>query len=151
MRFGADVNEVVLDTDTLDLPLPRADARTAALAEVQCAQLLETRHARTATAGAVRQRLLRDPSAPPSMVEVAAVRHVTERTLRRQLEAEGTSFRQLLDEVREALAHELLLEAGLSVEQTARRLGFAEPASFVHAFRRWTGTTPGGYRDAHRR
>ncbi|MEX1178547.1 MAG: AraC family transcriptional regulator [Nitriliruptor sp.] len=151
VTFGASVNEVVIDAAALDTPLPRADARTAALAEAQCEQLLDVRLARAGTAGAVRQRLLHDPSDPPTMAEVAAERHVTERTLRRQLAAEGTSFRHLIDEVRSALAHELLVEAGLTVDQTARRLGFVEPASFVHAFRRWTGTTPGAYRDLRRR
>jgi AraC-like DNA-binding protein len=152
VTFGADRNEVVLTAGSpLDAPLPRADVRTATAAAAQCERLLEQRRRRLGVSGEVRQRLLRDPTHPPSMEEVAAERHVTERTLRRQLRAEGTGFRQLLDEVREALAHELLAVAGLGVEQTAGRVGFAEPASFVHAFRRWTGTTPGAYRDAHRR
>lgn len=151
VTFGAEINEVVLPAALLDAPRPRADARAAALAEAQCRQLLEDRRQRVGVAGEVRQRLLRDPSQPPTMAEVAAERHVTERTLRRQLATEGATFRQLADEVREALAHELLVAADLSVEQTAARLGFAEPASFVHAFRRWTGTTPGAYRDARRR
>lgn len=148
--WGTEVNRIVLPPMLLDAPLPSADARTAALAEAQCRQLLESRRQRVGTAGEVRARLLRTPADPPAMAEVAAERHVTERTLRRQLAAEGTSFRALLDEVREALARELLVAAGLGVEQTAARLGFAEPASFVHAFRRWTGTTPGAFRDARR-
>jgi AraC-like DNA-binding protein len=152
VTFGADRNDVVLTTEaSLDTPLPRADARAAASAAAQCERLLEQRRQRLGVAGEVRHRMLRDPAHPPSMEEVAAERHVTERTLRRQLRAEGTGFRQLLDEVRGALAHELLVVAGLGVEQTAGRVGFVEPASFVHAFRRWTGTTPGAYRDAHQR
>lgn len=150
--FGVEVeheaacDELLLSARTLDDPLPRADARTAALAAAQCAQLLSERRARAGVAGAVRDRLLQDPTRVPPLAQLAAERGVTERTLRRQLAAEGTGFRQLHDEVRELLAHELLLEAGLSVEATARRLGFAEPASFVRAFRRWTGQTPGAYR-----
>jgi AraC-like DNA-binding protein len=146
--FGASVNEVAFPAVALDAPRPRADARTAALAEAQCEQLLDERTQRVGVAGEVRHRLLRDPATPPTMAEVAAERHVTERTLRRQLAEAGVGYRQLVDEVRGALAHELLVVAGLSVEQTARRLGFVEPASFVHAFRRWRGTTPGAYRDA---
>lgn len=150
VTFGAGADEVVLPAASLDTPRPRADARTAAAAVAQCEQLLAERRQRVGTAGEVRGRLLRDPSRPPTMAEVAAERHVTERTLRRQLAAEGVRYRQLVDEVREALAHELLVVAGLSVEQTASRLGFADPASLVHAFRRWTGTTPGAYREARR-
>ena len=84
----------------------------------------------------------------PDMATVAAERHVTERTLRRQLADEGVGFRSLVAEIREALATELLGGTGLTVEQTAHRLGYADPAAFVHAFRRWTGTTPGAWRDA---
>lgn len=148
---GADVDELVLPADALDRPLPRADARTAALAESQCAALLAERTARDGVSEAVRRRLLVDPSAPPSLEEVAHERGVTARTLRRQLRDEGTGWRALHDEVRSTLAHQLLVVAGLGVEATASRLGYAEPASFVHAFRRWTGTTPGRYRDRARK
>jgi AraC-like DNA-binding protein len=44
------------------------------------------------------------------------------------------------------MANELLTSAGLTVEQTARQLGYADTSSFVHAYRRWTGTTPGQLR-----
>ena len=71
------------------------------------------------------------------------------RSLRRHLDAEGTSFRQLLEEAREALAEEMLT-SGLTVEQTARRLGYNEPGSFSHAFRRWTGIRPADYSRTHR-
>jgi AraC-like DNA-binding protein len=82
------------------------------------------------------------------MARVAAELAIDERTLRRHLSAEGTSFRALADEVREALAHELLTTAGLTVEETAQRLGFHDAAGFSRAFRRWTGTTPGSLRAA---
>jgi AraC-like DNA-binding protein len=63
--------------------------------------------------------------------------------LRRRLAESGTSFQELLDEVREALAQELLTT--LAVEDVALRLGYAEASSFIHAFKRWKGVTPAVY------
>jgi AraC-like DNA-binding protein len=97
----------------------------------------------------VRSRLLAEPGTIPSMAQIARELNVTTRTLHRHLAAEGVSFRTLIDEVRETLATELLTGTGLSVEQVARRLGYAEPASFTHAFIRWHGVAPGRYRRTH--
>ena len=76
------------------------------------------------------------------MSEVAAHFFLSQRTLSRRLEDEGSSFRELVDDVREGVAAELLETAKLSVESVAERLGYAEPASFIRAFKRWTGVTP---------
>lgn len=144
VNFDAASSMALLDASRLDQPLPQANPHTAALCEAQCRDLLARRRQRVGLAGQVRDRLLADPSRMPAMAEVAGDHFVTERTLRRQLAAEGTSFRALADEVRDALATELLRD-GLTVEETAHRLGFAEPAAFIHAFRRWHGTTPGAW------
>lgn len=140
--FGADRHVAALDLSALDLPLPQADESTAALTEQQCRALLERRRARSGLAGQVRDLLTAAPGDMPSQLQVAAALAVSERTLRRQLGLEGTSYRALVEEVRVTLAEELLATGGLSVEQVARRLGYAETASFTHAFTRWKGLSP---------
>ena len=139
--FGAPVTVAALDAAVLDLPLPQADELAAATTEAQCRALLEARRGRSGTAGAVRDLLVAHPASMPDITSAAGALAVSERTLRRRLTQEGTSFRALVDEVREALAEELL-GAGLPVEQVARRLGYAETASFTHAFTRWKGRSP---------
>ena len=67
------------------------------------------------------------------------------RSLHRHLAAEGTSFRQLLDEVREVLSEEMLAHR-MTIDEVAERLGYAEASSFVHAFKRWKGMSPRIYR-----
>lgn len=141
-QFDAGHNVAALDAAALDLPLPQADELTAAMTERQCRELVDRRRARTGVAGLVRDRLVRAPGAMPDLAAVAADLAVSERTLRRRLSEEGTSFRALVDEVREALAEELLSTRSLSVEQVAHRLGYAETASFTHAFTRWKGVSP---------
>jgi AraC-like DNA-binding protein len=67
---------------------------------------------------------------------------VTARTLRRRLDDEGTSYRELVEEVRQTLAQELLKTAGMKMEEVAERLGYSDATSFAHAFRRWKGRSP---------
>ncbi|USX52616.1 helix-turn-helix transcriptional regulator [Lentzea sp. HUAS12] len=76
---------------------------------------------------------------------IAVRLHLSARTLRRHLAAEGTSVRRLVDEARRTEAVELVALDHLSVEQVALRLGYTDAATFIRAFRRWSGTTPGAY------
>lgn len=144
--YDAARNVAAFDARLLDLPLPQANELTARACEDQCRRLLGARRARGGLAGTVRDRLLREPGHMPDMEAVAAELNVTSRTLRRKLLDEGTSYRALQDEVREALAVELLGTARLSIEDIAERLGYAEASSFIHAFKRWKGVSPGALR-----
>ncbi|WP_431908464.1 AraC family transcriptional regulator [Amycolatopsis thermoflava] len=145
-EFGAAADSVSFDRASLDSPLPQAEPLTASLAEAQCRRLLEQRRTRTGLPNRVREVLLGRPQAPPTVVEVASRLHLSPRTLRRRLSEEGTSYRCLLDEVREELADELLDAGRLTVEEVAYRLGYAETSSFTHAFRRWKGVSPRAHR-----
>jgi len=143
-RFGAPAHRVAIDPAALGQPLPQASEHTVALCEAQCRELVSRRRARSGIAHQVREKLIRVGGAV-EMAEVARELNVSVRTLRRRLEDAGTSFRGLLDEVRQALAEEMLATGALSVEDVALRLGYAEASSFIFAFRRWTGTTPARY------
>jgi AraC-like DNA-binding protein len=76
------------------------------------------------------------------MTALAGALHLTERTLRRRLDKDGITFQSLLDDVRRDEAVRLLDDHALSVAAIAERLGYSEPRSFRHAYRRWTGKTP---------
>ncbi|WP_458316162.1 AraC family transcriptional regulator [Mycolicibacterium brisbanense] len=143
-EFDDAITSVTLSAQLLNVPLPQASAHTAKLAEQQCRLLLEQREARTGRAGLVRDLLLADPARPPTLAQVAERLSCSTRTLRRQLEAEGTSFRKLLDEVRHHLGTELL-QSGMTVEQVSNRLGYHDVSNFSHAFHRWKGDSPRAY------
>lgn len=147
-QFDADENVVLLPKELIDRPLPQANEHTAALAQAQCRDLLEQRHARTGVSGQVRDLLLAHPASPPSANQVARLLQMSARTLRTRLAAEGTSFRVLLEEVRQRLAEEMLIAGRLTVAETAERLGYVELSSFSQAFRRWHGVGPRAYRSA---
>ncbi|MGW5385808.1 AraC family transcriptional regulator [Nocardia sp. NPDC003963] len=152
-RFGQPHNLVAIDPAILDQPLPQANEHTLAICLAQCRDLVHRRRARTGIAAEVRARLvprggLDGLAAPPGIDTVAADLNMSTRTLRRHLDAAGTSYRALLDEVRQALAEEMLTTTPLSVSDVAIRLGYAEASTFIYAFRRWTGGTPAAYRRA---
>jgi AraC-like DNA-binding protein len=75
----------------------------------------------------------------------ASALNITSRSLRRHLSAEGSSFQQLLDELRQDIAIEKLHVQHMSVAEVSDLLGFSEPRSFSRAFKQWTGTAPGKY------
>ncbi|AYC33250.1 AraC family transcriptional regulator [Pseudomonas cavernae] len=143
--FNASNNCLVFPRPVLDLPLPGADPQVVQHCEQQCQRLLTKRRVRTGLARRIRDRLLARPGHLPDMESLASELHMTSRTLRRRLEEQGTSFRQLLEEVRQALAEELLA-TGLNLEEIAERLGYGEASNFTHAFKRWKGVSPRQYR-----
>jgi AraC-like DNA-binding protein len=71
---------------------------------------------------------------------------VTTRNLQLKLKDEGTSFRKLFDEVRKKISIGYLKDEDASICEIALLLGFADQSAFHHAFKRWTGKTPGEYR-----
>ncbi|WP_437893353.1 AraC family transcriptional regulator [Sorangium sp. So ce124] len=86
-------------------------------------------------------------SGEPSATAVARRLGTSERTLRRHLEDEGTTLRQLVGEVRRQTAEELLRESDTSMSEIAFVLGFSEVTAFARAFKRWSGRTPGRFRE----
>lgn len=150
-RFEQPHNLFTLDPVELEQPLPQANESTWAMCLAQCRDLVSRRRARTGIAAEVRERLVPRGgvdgfAAPLGIDAVAKDLNMSTRTLRRHLDAAGTSYRALLDEVRRALAEEMLTATPLSVSDVAIRLGYAEASTFIHAFKRWTDTTPSAYR-----
>lgn len=144
--FGAGANTVVMSTAALMQPLSQSNELAQRAAEDQCRILLDRQRSRDGVAARVRTQLARHGAHMPGMEAVAGELCITPRTLRRWLLDEGTTFLTLRDEVRRALAEELLTGFACSVEQVAERLGYSEPTCFINAFKRWTGSTPLVYR-----
>jgi AraC-like DNA-binding protein len=145
-EFDAGINSVDMDPAMLELPHPQADAFGLRVSEEQCRLLIERRGARSGLAGRVRARILRKAGQFPSMEIVARELGMTTRTLRNQLGREATSYRELVDEIRETQAEELLTTSRLTIDEIAHRLGYADTSSFTAAFKRWKGVPPRGYK-----
>jgi AraC-like DNA-binding protein len=85
-------------------------------------------------------------SGTPPASSISKSLGVSDRTLRRQLEERGTSFRALVSAVRRKRAEELLRAGRHSVGEIAFLLGFAGIDVFSRAFRRWSGSSPTEFR-----
>jgi transcriptional regulator GlxA family with amidase domain len=75
----------------------------------------------------------------------------SERSLQRDLQQGGTTFRAELEAARVELARALLVDTDLKIDSVARKVGCASAAHFATLFRRVAGETPSAYRDRHRR
>lgn len=92
-----------------------------------------------------RQRLAAGQAAP-TLHALAQLLALSPATLRRRLEAEGSTWQQQKDQVRCELALQLLADGGHTVADVADRLGFNDASTFYRAFRKWTGAAPGAWR-----
>lgn len=141
-RFDVEQASLRFPASYLDADLPQASPAARALAEELCADLAFRRRDAGVLAQQVRILLAQRIAFDPSAAGVANALALGERTLRRRLAADGTSFQALLDELRISLSARLLATGSLSVGEVAHRLGYAEAASYIHAHQRWHGTSP---------
>lgn len=82
----------------------------------------------------------------PELNDVADTLDIHPQTLRRRLASEGTTFKDIKNQVRRDTALHFLGKQGLSIEEIAHRAGFSESSAFIRAFKGWTGITPYTYR-----
>lgn len=139
--------ELTFRTAELDQPLRMADPEAFRQAELICQRELDKIGETQALSARIRRLMLEKQQGFPSLNLTARLFHLTPRTLHRHLLAEGTSFKQILEEVRHTLAVEQLKAGHLTVEEIAYSLGYTDLANFRRAFRRWEGVPPSTFRD----
>jgi AraC-like DNA-binding protein len=85
----------------------------------------------------------------PRLADVAVELRVSTRTLQRRLLEEGITFHELVEEARREMAQHYLRQPSLEFNETAYLLGYEDPNSFIRAFHKWEGTSPGEWRSTH--
>jgi AraC-like DNA-binding protein len=146
--FECEETRIVFDSELLSLPISGADRATASWAERQCEAQLSNAPTEDSLSDQVRRLLGADPGRYSTLEAVAQGLGTSARALKRNLHRAGTSFQELLEEIRRARAIEYIGAGGLTFEQIAEKLGFRDARSFRRAFKRWTGATPNEYRTA---
>ena len=146
LRFDAADNAFAFARSWLDHPLPLADQITHRAMSERSRRLNLEFTGRQAWLGRIRQLLLDQLDAAPGLEGLARQMNCSSRTLRRHLQELGSSYQQLLDELRFERAKQLLAEDQLPIYRIAELLGFSETASFRHAFMRWSGVAPSHFR-----
>lgn len=146
LKFNAERYELIFERADLEAPLPSANEALAQLHDRFAGEYL-ARFCSSRVTHQARQVLCRLlPQGEPRREVVAQALHLSQRTLQRRLQEEGTSYQQLLDDTRRELAEQYLGQVDLTLLEVAYLLGFADPSNFFRAFRRWFGETPGEYR-----
>ena len=147
VRFGADRDRLVLKSSDMEMPFAghnpemlsiMTPALTAALVDV------ETRGSVAEHIKVVLKRNL--ASGRPDIANAAQELGLSERTLQRRIADAGTTFRALLDEVRQELAISLLADASIAIDEIAFLLGYDDASSFYRSFKNWKKTSPRKWR-----
>ena len=146
VAFDQPFNQVSFDSKWLADPTPYSDPITNAMAREACEEAFARLDRAEGIASHVRRMLIENPGRFPSVEAMAAQLSMTPRMLHRKLEAEQTTYRALLGEVRMSLAIQYLRKTSITNEDIAARLGYSDAANFRHAFKRWTGKRPSDYR-----
>jgi AraC-like DNA-binding protein len=144
VEFGADTDEIALNSNARELPLINADAYLNNLLLKYCEAALADRRGdmsqlRTRVENAISSFL---PHGRVLMEDVARSLGMSERTLARKLADEGLNFTEILQQLRRDLAVRYLNDRKMHVSKIAWLLGFNEVSAFTHAFKRWTGKKP---------
>lgn len=146
VRYSQPWTGLVLPAAQLDVPLKMADPLAFEEAAAICQRALDALTAHASWSGRVRRLLLERQNGFPTLPLAARLFHLTPRTLHRRLVAEGTSYGQLLDEVRHLLAVEHVRSGRLGLAEVAWMLGYTDLANFRRAWKRWEGVAPSVWR-----
>ena len=141
VRFSCEQDEVVVSKRIAFRKSPNYNAHVVAQLERLVADRVRELQSTEIRPEVTARVTLALPKGSPDLDEIAAVLHMSKRTLQRRLADEGVSFRDVVEDARRSTALEALSD-GLSVVETARKIGFSDVRPFKRAFRRWTGMTP---------
>ena len=145
--FEQDINAIVLNPDDLQRGSAKFDQNLIPLLE-HYLQLLEHNTQRTTSFVESIEQILSHAIEHDiaNLSYVSGRLGLSENTVRRRLKKEGTSFRELFQKKRVAIAIRLLSETHTNILQIAQKVGYSETASFTRAFRKETGQTPTKFR-----
>jgi AraC-like DNA-binding protein len=145
MDFSHAETELVYDAAVAQREVPTAHREVAQQSESAVAAYL-ARISSGSTVDRVRRVLAEELShGEPGVSAVARTLGMSGRTLQRQLEDEGTTFRDVLNELRREMALAYLRDGHHTIAEVTYLLGFSETAAFSRAFKRWTGVAPSRY------
>ncbi len=147
MLFNQEQSCVVISARDMEAPLPQADGTEHRRLYDQLQQRLgrDLKDLAAQVRHAIRPRLMIGEA---SRAAVARDLGLSARTFTRQLAAAGVTFEAIKDEVRFAVAQELLALTSLPVGRVAEALSYTTHSAFDHAFRRWAGVSPSAWRTA---
>lgn len=145
--FDQEYCELFFPSELLDKPFIAANSLAQEICEQQCEKILHKMEDKGGITEQIRTAIISSPSDPPSLTDFANDMHMSQRTLRRKLRAEGSTYQEILMETRLQMAQQYILDSRLSVKQIGYMLGYTEVANFQRAFKKWFDVTPSEMRN----
>jgi AraC-like DNA-binding protein len=146
MEFDADCAEFTVASAVLDLPQKTADPALVEILESHARLLMHRLPDRSTFVTRVRHAIAPLLPQGASIDAVARAMRLSERSVQRYLQQDGTTYAEVLNDVRRSLAEAALRDTSTSIASVAQSLGFADQSAFHKAFTRWTAMTPGAFR-----
>ena len=144
--FNAPCASISIPKDLMLETIPLANLAAYKEAEILCAKELKNLNQESAYKSKVKQKLLANSENFPSQGIMASWFNMTSRTLHRRLINEGTSYREILEDVKQTLAISYLSNTDLTIKEISYFLGYEDDRNFSRAFRRWQGISPSKFR-----
>ena len=151
ITFDHSATEIIVPESLLSTPSIVADPvlhqQAVAICEAHLQQIRAGQPQTELTTEEVISRLISDnPGKLWTLSDVASNLCMSPRTLIRKLDAEGTKFQKIRDELAKQQVIHYLAEDSLSIESIGHLMGFSDSSSFRRSFKRWFGETPSQYR-----
>ncbi|MEH6493589.1 AraC family transcriptional regulator [Halopseudomonas sp.] len=139
LRFNAGRNSLQLPRSFLDSPIAGASGYLRQMLQVRALETLQRVEQGNSLSRTVSQLIRQSLPNNLSLDHICAQLHLSRQTLYRHLKQEGTSYTELVNQVRQELA-QILIDQGLTKERVSEQLGFKDASTFYRAWRRWSRT-----------
>ncbi|MCC5640073.1 AraC family transcriptional regulator [Nostoc sp. CHAB 5844] len=147
LHFSMPTNRIIFDANCLNWSVLSANSNLLSMFEQHAQTMLDAMNREDDYTRKVVQEIVKQLKGNlPTIEAVARSLAISVRQLQRELQAEDTSYQELLDNTRKELALRHLKNPATPIHDVAFLLGFSEPSAFHRAFKRWTGQTPRAYR-----
>ena len=147
IQYHAEENYIQFDASYLDIAMKQDKKSWHQFIQHTPYNLLVRFKNPNALSHQIRKHLIQTPTADwAELPDLSQQFGMSEATMQRRLKQEGVNFQQLKNDIRRDLAIDLLEDGECTLQTISEKLNFHDVSAFHRAFKKWTGVSPGAYR-----
>jgi AraC-like DNA-binding protein len=146
INFNQPTTFFEIDKASLNLPIPNGNSQEFELFRQQCQAEYSLREKNRFLLSDRVRLCLQKGKGKVTLMDVARMLHMSERSLRRKLRREGVNFRKIKNQFNFQQSVHLLRDPNLRIEEISDLIGYSETCTFTRSFQKWTGMSPRMYR-----